>query len=62
MVGRVIGKQGRRIQTYEKLYVVDIGLEKFVDSGDYQCLIKGTKNNVLKAKEVIDGIVKKNPQ
>ena len=43
-------------------YAVDIRLEKFFDSGDFQSMIKGSKSNALKAKEAIDGIVKKYPQ
>ena len=41
---------------------MDITLEKFFDSGDFQCTIKGSKSNALKAKEAIEGIVKKSPQ
>ena len=62
LVGNVIGVQGRRILSYEMHYAVDIRLEKFFDSGDFQCTIKGSKSNALKAKEAIDGIVKKSPQ
>ena len=61
-MGKVIGVQGRRIQSYEMHYAVDIRLEKFFDSGDFQSTIKGSKSNALKAKEAIDGIVKKYPQ
>ena len=43
-------------------YAVDISLDKFFDSGDFQCTIKGSKINALRAKEAIDGIVKKSPQ
>ena len=57
LVGRVIGAQGGQIQSYEMPYAVDIRLEKFFDSGDFQCTIKGSKS-----KEAIDGIVKKSPQ
>ena len=62
LVGKVIGVQGRQIQSYEMHYAVDIRLEKFFDSGDFQRTIKGSKSNALKAKEAIDGIVKKYPQ
>ena len=48
LVGRVIGAQGRQIQSYELPYAVDIRLEKFFDSGDFQCTIKGSKSNALK--------------
>ena len=37
LVGRVIGAQGGQIQSYEMPYAVDIRLEKFFDSGDFQC-------------------------
>ena len=57
LVGRVIGAKGRQILSYEIPYAVDIRLEKFFDSGDFQCTIKGSKS-----KEAIDGIVKKSPQ
>ena len=44
-------------QSYEMPYAGNIRLEKFFDSGDFQCTIKGSKS-----KEAIDGIVKKSPQ